>query len=184
MDVAHVRHCSPRTKGYLFHDEFNDGDARTALLGTCSELVRIENGLQWHNMQNIYTEVPRVVHPDDVQTRKVHVDGRKKHYVCDVTAVEDVLTNEFSFTLLHRAGFCMYPEERLGMELNSASTMWEHIEDIFRRIRICMSSERQGTSSATFVMPLLGTVNQFWKVRLPYFPSCIATNGNNYFYTL
>ena len=139
VDVAHVRHCSPRTKGYLFHDEFNEGDARTALLGTCPELVRIENGLQWHNMQNFYTEVPRIVHPDDVRMRKVHVGGRKKHYVCGVTAEEDVITKEFSFTLLHRDAFCMYPEERLGMELNSASMMWEHIEDIFRRIRMTMS---------------------------------------------
>ena len=169
VDVAQVRHSSPRTKGYLFHDEFNEGDARTALLGSCPELVRIENGLQWHNMQNIYTEVPRVVHPDDVRHRKVHVRGRKKHYVCGVTAEEDVLTNEFSFTLLHRDAFCMYPEERLGMELNSASMMWEHIEDIFRRIRKSMSSGRQGTSSATFAMPLLGTVYQFWKVRTVIF---------------
>jgi hypothetical protein len=58
----------------------------------------------------------------------------------------------------------MYPEERLGMEINSASMMWEHVEDIFKRIRGCMGSGRQGTSSASFSMPLLLTVYDFWKV--------------------
>jgi hypothetical protein len=63
-----------------------------------------------------------------------------------------------------RCEFSMYPEEVLGMELNSASIMWEHIEGIFQKIRVCMSSGRQGTSSATFSMPLLSTVFDFWGV--------------------
>jgi hypothetical protein len=58
--------------------ELNAGDARTTLLGSCPELVRIENSLKWHNMRNVSMEVPRVVHPEDVlQTRRVHVKGRK-----------------------------------------------------------------------------------------------------------
>jgi hypothetical protein len=59
----------------------------------------------------------------------------------------------------------MYPEERLGMEINSASMMWEDVEEIFSRIRGCMSAGRQGTSSATFTMPILETVFAFWRVR-------------------
>ena len=66
-----------RRRGYLFHSEFNEGDARTALMGTCPELVRVDNGLKWHNTHSISTEVPRVVHPDDVRTRKMHVVGRR-----------------------------------------------------------------------------------------------------------
>ena len=144
----------------------NDGDGRTALLGKCPELVRIQNCLTWHNIHAISIEVPRVVHPDDVQIRRVHVAGRKRHYVCGVTAVEDPLTNTYSFSLMPRSHFSMYPEEVLGMELNSASIMWEHIEDIFHKIRVCMSSGRQGTSSATFSMPLLSTVFDFWGVAM------------------
>ena len=106
------------------------------------------------------------MHPDDVQIRRVHVAGRKRHYVCGVTALEDPLTNTYSLSLLPRSEFCMYPEEVLGMELNSASIMWEHIEDIFQKIRVCMSSGRQGTSSATFTMPLLSTVFDFWGVSM------------------
>jgi hypothetical protein len=153
-----------RRRGYLFHSEFNDGDARTALMGTCPELVRVENGLKWHNTHSISTEVPRVIHPDDIRTRKMHVVGSKKHYVCGVTAVEDLVNNTYILSLLPRNAFSMYPEERLGMELNSASIMWEHVDDIFKRIRLCMSSGRQGTSFVTFVMPLLQTVYDFWKV--------------------
>jgi hypothetical protein len=161
-----VRHCSTRHEGYLFHTLHNDGDARTALLGKCPELVRVQNGLIWHNIHSISIEVPRVVHPDDVQIRRVHVAGRKRHYVCGVTALEDPLTNTYSLSLLPRSEFSMYPEEVLGMELNSASIMWEHIEDIFQKIRVCMSSGRQGTSSATFTMPLLSTVFDFWGVSM------------------
>ena len=161
-----VRHCSTRQAGYLFHTLDNDGDGRTALLGKCPELVRVQNGLTWHNIHTISIVVPRVVHPDDVQIRRVHVAGRKRHYVCGVTAVEDPLTKTYSLSLMPRSDFCMYPVEVLGMELNSASIMWEHIEDIFQKIRVCMSSGRQGTSSATFTMPLLCTVFDFWGVNM------------------
>jgi hypothetical protein len=106
-----------------------------------------------------------VVHPYDVRIRRVHVVGRQKHYVCRVSAVEDLLTNTFVLSALPCKGFCMYPEERLGMELNSASIMWDHIEEIFKRIRGCMSGGRQGTSSATFSMPLLATVFAFGGVN-------------------
>ncbi len=142
----------------------NDSDARTALLGKCPELVRIQNGLTWHNIHAISIEVPIVVHPDDVQIQRVHVAGRKRHYVCGVTAMDYPLTNTYSLSLMPRSDFSMYPEEVLGMELNSATIMWEHIEDIFQIIRVCMSSGRQGTSSGTFSMPLLSTVFDFWVV--------------------
>ena len=175
-----VRHCGTSKSRYLFHSEVNDGDAKTALFGRCPELVRIENCLKWHNIHSISTEVPRVVHPDDVQTRRVHVVGRKHHYVCGVTAVEDfVLSNrmrddqfeevgpvrQFTLSMLRTSTHGMYPDTRLGMEVNSATMMWEHIEDIFRKMRGCMSSGRQGTSSATFSMPLLSSVyDDFWRV--------------------
>jgi len=164
LPAEHVRKFSKRNKGYIFHTELNDEDARTALFGNCPEVVRIENGLKWHQMRYITTEVPRVVHAEDVQTRRVHIAGREKHFVCGVTAVQDLVTENFTLAWLPRSGFCMYPEERLGMELNSPSMMWEHIDDIFHKLRSCMSCGRQGTSSGTFTMPLLCTVYDFWQV--------------------
>ena len=166
LPAEHVRKFSRRNKGYMFHTELNDSDARTALFGTCPEIVRVDNWLKWHQMRNVLTEVPRVVHADDVQTRRVHVAGRANHYVCGVSATFDYLTHNFTLVRLPRSGFCMYPEERLSMELNSASIMWDHIDDIFHKLRICMSSGRQGTSSGTFSMPLLCTVYNFWQVSL------------------
>jgi hypothetical protein len=50
------------------------------------------------------------------------------------------------------------------MELNSPSMMWEHIEDIFAKIRQCMNAGRQGSSSATTALPVLCTVYHFWQV--------------------
>jgi hypothetical protein len=183
VPADNVRQCGTSKARYLFHSEVNDGDAKTALFNRCPELVRVENCLKWHNIHSISTEVPRVVHPDDVQTRRVHVAGRKHHYMCGVTAVEDLaLSNRmrddqfetfgtvrhFTLSILPSHVFAMYPEYRLGMELNSATMMWEDIEDIFRRMRGCMSSGRQGTSSATFSMPLLSSIYDFWRVSTAF----------------
>jgi hypothetical protein len=162
--AAHVQQYRDGSARYIFHTEYNDEDARTCLFGTCPEVVRVENCLKWHEMKDVSTEVPRVVHAEDVQNRRLHVAGRANHYVCGVTAVEDLVTHTYSLARLPRIGFCMYPEERLGMEINSPSMMWEHIEEIFTKIRMCMSAARQGTSSATFSMPLLCTVYAFWQV--------------------
>ena len=168
LPAEHVRRFSRRNTGYIFHNELNDGDARTALFGTCPEVVRVENWLQWHQMRCVSTELPRVVHAEDVQTRRVHVAGRLNHFVCGVTAVQDLVTHNFELARLPRNAFCMYPEHILGMELNSPSMMWEHIDDIFHKVRVCMSSGRQGTTSASFSMPLLCTVYDFWQVLLRY----------------
>jgi hypothetical protein len=94
----------------------------------------------------------------------VHLAGRKNHFVCGLTAVQDFVTQNFELARLPRSGFCMYAEEGLGMELNSPSMMWEHIDEIFHKLRVVMSSGRQGTRSALFSMPLLCTVYDFWQV--------------------
>ena len=122
---SHVRKFSRRLKGYMFHTELNDDDADMALFGSCPEIVRVENWLKWEPMSVVLRDVPRIVHADDIKNRRVHVAGREKHYVCGVTAVHDLQCDEFRLSRLSRANFCMYPEERSGMELNSPSMMWE-----------------------------------------------------------
>jgi hypothetical protein len=179
VPVDHIRHYSRRNKGYIFHTELNDADARTELFGTCPEVVRLEQCLKWHQMKHVSIEVPRVVHEADVQNRRIHVAGRANHFVCGVTAVEDLVTHVFTLAALPRCGFCTYPEERLGMELNSPSMMWEQLDDLFLKIRMCMSAGRQGTSSATVTIPMLCTVYDFWQVRLTF-----SHVRFNYFHTL
>ncbi len=115
LPAEHVRKFSRRNKAYMFHTELNDSDARTALFGTCPEIARVDNWLKWHQLRNVLTEVPRVVHAEDVQMRRVHVAGRAHHYVCGVSATYDYLTHNFTLVHLPRSGFCMYPEERLSM---------------------------------------------------------------------
>ena len=68
-----------------------------------------------------------------------------------VTAVEDLVTHAYSLARLPRSGFGMYPEEWLGIEMNSASMMWKHIDDMFSKIWMCMSA-------------VLCTVYAFWQV--------------------
>ncbi len=62
----------------------------------------------------VSTEVSRVVHAEDVQTRRVHVAGRENHFVCGVSAVQDLVAHQFTLGRLPRSAFCKYPEERLG----------------------------------------------------------------------
>jgi hypothetical protein len=88
-------------------------------------------------MSSVLTDIPRVVHPDDVYSGEVHVAGRHLHYVCGMCCHETVAKKtktgkqqEGSFRLQRlmreedgqqcEDGFCMYAEERLGKNINSA----------------------------------------------------------------
>jgi hypothetical protein len=164
VPVMYVRKFSKRVKGYMFHTELNDDDGDKAVYGKCPEIVRVENCLKWHPMSMVSRDVPRIVHADDIKNRRVHVSGREMHFMCGTTAVEDLHCEEFRLSRLPRRNFYMYPEERSGYELNSATSMWEHIDGVFAQIRQCMRSARQGTSSATFSMPLALSSFEFWKV--------------------
>ena len=167
VPAAHVRKYSKRPKGYIFHNEGSDVDADKSLYEKCPEIVRVENFLTWHPMSVVECCVPRVVHAEDVKQRRVYVAGRGMHYVCGVTAIEDLPTQGYKLSLLPRGTFTMYPEERSGMDLNSPSMLWECVEDVFLKIRQSMSSARQGTSSATFKMSLSVAAYEFWKVCHP-----------------
>jgi hypothetical protein len=99
-------------KGYLFHSEFNDADDDTALFGHCTEVLRIDNCTAWRPMSDVMDAIPRVVHPDGVKGRSIHVAFRDLHFVCGVSCIEDVKEGKFTYRKLKRANFHMYPEER------------------------------------------------------------------------
>ena len=175
-----IRKWSRREKGYLFHTEFNDTDARTGLFWRCPEVVRIDNCTAWRAMSTVLTSIPRVVHPDDVYSGAVHVAGRDLHYVCGMCCYENVgkrtkqgEQEEGSFDLQRvirekagetiENGFCMYPEERLGRNINSASIMWEMIEELYHSIRLIMSKSGRARSGSFNVM-WSSALLQFWEV--------------------
>jgi hypothetical protein len=164
VPVMYVRKFSKRVKGYMFHTELNDEDGDKALYGNCPEIVRVENCMKWHPMSTVSRDVPRIVHADDVKNRRVHVAGRGLHFVCGATAVENLHCLEFRLSRLPQRNFFMFPEERSGYDLNSASSMWEQIDGVFSQIRQFMSSARLGTTSASFNMPLSVASFEFWKV--------------------
>jgi hypothetical protein len=89
------------------------------------------NCLKWHPMSTVSIDVPRIVHADVVKNRMVYVAGRGMHFVCGTSAVEDVHCQEFRLSRLPRRQFFMYPEEKFGPELNSASFMWEHVDGMY-----------------------------------------------------
>jgi hypothetical protein len=86
--ALNIRMYSKREKGYLFHTECNDSDARTGLFWRCPEGVRVDNSTAWRAMSNVLTTVPRVVHPEDVYSGAVHVAGRDWHHVWGMCAHE------------------------------------------------------------------------------------------------
>ena len=152
----HVRKCSAfeMKKGYLFHSEWDDGDGDKSLFCQCPEVVSVDNCTAWRPMSSVLNMVPRVVHPFDVKVRAMHVAGRDLHFVCGVSANEVVGVGEgqghFQLKKIPRECFTMYPEEKLGPGLQSASIMWEHVEEIFVGIRDVMvknATARSGSFS-------------------------------------
>ena len=61
-------------------------------------------------------------------------------------------------------GFCMYAEERLGQNINSAGIMWEMIEALFQGIRTVMS-ESGRARSGSFKLIWSAAQHHFWEVR-------------------
>ena len=138
-----------------------------ASLGECPELVKLENCTCWHPMSDVLHMLPRVVHPTDVQTHKVYVKGRDWHYLCGVSAIEDLAPGDgedgFQLRILDRKHFVMYPEEKLGGLINSASSQWENLEQLFQGIRDIMSSGTAFTSG-TFTIAWSNGCQKFWEV--------------------
>jgi hypothetical protein len=62
-------------------------------------------------------------------------------------------------------GFCMYAEERLGNNINSAGIMWEMIEALFHGIRTVMS-ESGRARSGSFKLNWSSALQHFWEVIL------------------
>ena len=59
----------------------------------------------------------------------------------------------------------MYPEERLGMTINSVSIMWETVESVFEGIRGVMRANVRARSGS-FVMVWSASMQHFWQVCL------------------
>ena len=151
-------------QGYLFHTEWNDGDADTALFANCPEVVRVDNSVAWRPMSVVMELVPRVVHPQLVKLREIPVAGRDLHYVCGVSAVEDVEKGIFTFSKIRRRNFYTYPEDVLGAGVQSATMMWERIESLFQGIRDLM--QNNGNSrSGSFSLPWTTACMPFFEVR-------------------
>ena len=181
VPVLHVRKWNKEEmrKGYLFHSEFNDADGDTALFGSCPEVVRIDNCTAWRPMADVMDLIPRVVHPEDIKCRRIHVAGRDLHFICGVTGREDVLNGKFAFKKLNRTDFFMYPEDVFGAQIQSASTMWERVESLFRSIREVMTvsgNARSGSFSvawSTCVMNFL----RYYSIIIKCVWACVIINS-------
>jgi hypothetical protein len=118
--------------------------------------------------------LPRVVHPADVQTQDMYVNGRDWHYVCGVIATEVIkppgetgratsMNDGFQLKMLDRKLSIMYPEERLGGFINSASAQWQVIDALFQGMRDVMSSGTAYTSGS-FSIAWTNSCQKLWEV--------------------
>lgn len=169
-----------RKDRYIFQkdtaDDWEPCPQYKAALGNCPELVRLENCKCWISMSEVLHMLPRVVHPADVQTQEVYVNGRQWHYVCGVSATEVIdaqddkgrsssLKGGFRLKMLDRKLSIMYPEERLGGYINSASAQWQVIDGLFQGMRDVMGSGTAYTSG-TFSIAWTNGCQKFWEVNL------------------
>jgi hypothetical protein len=97
-------------------------------------------------MSDVMDEIPRVVHPEDVKSRTIHVSGRDLHFVCGVSAYEGV--ESFVLKPILRSDFVMYPEDVLGAQVQSASIMWERVEGLFQSVRELMTRSGNARSGS------------------------------------
>jgi hypothetical protein len=106
-------------------------------------------------MADVLHMLPRVVHPVDVQGHEISVNGRNWHYLCGVIGTENLFSGNgrptsvkegFHLQLLDRKVFVMYPEEKLGGFINSASAQWQAIDALFQGVRDVMRSGTAFTS--------------------------------------
>ncbi len=77
-----------RERVICFTPFFNDGDGDKALFGNCPEVGRVDNCTAWRPMSSVLATIPRIIHPEDVKTRVIHVAGRQLHFVCGVSGTE------------------------------------------------------------------------------------------------
>ncbi len=153
-----------------------------AALGNCPELVRVENCKCWTAMSGVLHMLPRAVHPTDVQRHEIYVNERDWHYLCGVIATENVDSKDgkdgssstkgaFVLQILDIKHCVMYPEEKLGGFIHSASAQWQIIDALFQGMRDVM---RCGTAytSGTFSIAWTNSCQIFWEVVFHTVLSC------------
>ncbi len=141
----------------------------------------ITNCTMCHPISDVLHMLPRVVHPVDVQTHKVYVNGRDWHYVCGVKATEVSSVSNlkrsssasdkdrfgFALAMIERDEYSMYLEEKLDGLINSPSAQWDNVDELFQGIRNVMSSGT-GCVSGSFSVAWTDACQRFWEVMLSY----------------
>ncbi len=133
-------------------------------------------------MSGILHMLPRVVHPTYVQRHDIYVNGRDWHYLCGVIATENLDSEDgqegsssakggFELKYLDIKLCPMYPEEKLGGLIHSASAQWQVIDALFQGMRDVMRC-RTAFSSGTFSIAWTNSCQKIWEVVFHTVLSC------------
>jgi hypothetical protein len=172
--IRRARQDLPKDRYIFQKDTASDWELAVqyrAEMGNCPELVMVTNCTMWHPMSDVLHMLPRVVHPVDAQTHRVYVNGRDWHYVCGVMATElsnlpDKRAGGFALAMIDRKEYCMYPVSRgLGTLINSPSSQWDNVDELFQHIRNVMTVGT-GCVSGSFSMQWTNACQRFWEVTL------------------
>ncbi len=175
-----------RKNTYIFEkdtrDDWEPCPQYKAALGNCPKLVRVENCKCWTAMSDTLHMLRRVVHPTNVQRHEIYVNGRDWHFLCGVIATENLDSEDgndgsssakegFVLKILDIKLCVMYPEEKLGRFVHSASAQWQIIDALFQGMRDVM---RCGTAytSGTFSIVWTNSCQKFWNVVFHTVLSC------------
>ncbi len=160
---------------YLFHTEWNDGDADTALFGDCPEVVRVDNCMAWRPMSVVMELLPRVVHSKDAsESARNPCCGSSITLCLWHCSRGECYKRIIDVYKIRRSTYYMYPEDALGGGVQSASIMWERIENLFQSIRDLMKTH-ENARSESFSIPWTAACMSFIEVRFFVF-QCIHCN--------
>jgi hypothetical protein len=122
-------------------------------------------------MSDVLRMLPRVVHPTYVQRHDIYVNGRDWHYLHGVIATENLDSKGFALKYLDIKLCPMYPEEKLGGFIHSASAKWQVIDALFQGMRDVMRCGTANTSG-TFSIAWTNSCQKFWEVVYHTVLSC------------
>ena len=155
---------------HTYDEASSSEDGDLALRDVAPELVKVDNCTAWFSMASLTDGKPRVVHPDAIKDRSVHIAGKEQHWVCGSVATElapnlpgtgSVGPYGFSVRRIARDDIISRPEDVLGEEYTSCTSEWDNMELVFAGIRGVLRCG-SGARSGSFETPWSLQTFRFW----------------------
>lgn len=148
---------------HTYDEASSSEDGDLALRDVAPELVMVDNCTAWFSMASLTDGKPRVVHPDAIKDRSIHIAGKEQHWVCGSVATERTEEGQegFSVRRITREDIISRPEDVLGEEYTSCTSEWDNMELVFAGVRGVLRCG-SGSRSGSFETPWSLQTFRFW----------------------